>query len=1268
MRQSNINDRAQRAFDFFVSKGWSPAQAAGIVGNGQAESGKGLNERAVGDSGAALGIFQWNDRRPKLIQWAKNNGRDHLDFDTQLEFAQHELETSESYAASRLRAATTVDEAAAAFMHFERPSGYSRNNPTAGHNWAGRLANAKAIFGGNMSYPQIDRGNIPRESVSSTPNGDKVSFDNPISPRAVTTDVEMNQFNAQQAAQAPAFDSKWDAFKAAREDESMINWMMKGRTDLLPDPNWQPTPDILNAAKAGVPEQFWPQLGKAHSQAHLEQIKEGILADVDYEKKMEGLGWTGTGLRVGASLTTIDNLALLLLAPEVSLPKYGGMLAKVGIKAAEGAFINTLTEIPRVAYKPSANGTDLLWAAGTGAALGGAFGAFAKNPALAQESAEYIRIGKSLQAHAEEELKAGTMLRSVDLPGSAGAARVSSRDVLTDAGEDWLHGAVDNAIERSWASRIRWDVAGKGKASENPATRAFTSHAVVDVVGNADKTKVSHIAAEEWQKQLDFDFSMRAEQGHVQHFNEFMTSRGITGAGKDEAEVEFKKLVTNYLDNVRPEKEWDAAVKKQGDLIRKSYADYLEYLKNPGLLDGSERRAVAGFENVDRAPYRPNIADHQKIDAHSVRYGDDTMREFVAQAFLRKVPELGEELARRMGKGYWRTLREATAGMSNLDRVLHGNDMEALKKALQDIDLSDADIQKVISVAKPKPSKEGGTARSKRKALYDNNFEMMVRNKSTGEMEKLRMADLFQDDYLYGFKSYSRQMSGQIGMAMMRIKNPLYSADNPHAAEFLVDGITSRGEFDKFVREMRSVWDAKTHIPHADRMKAANADEARLQFIYDRITGTPDQTKFPNLAKWARAVHGYNYTRVMNQVGLAQLGEMLGVGTQIGLKAALEGMPSFRAMLRDAKTGQLQTSFAREMEELSGFGADWFRDGFRHHLDDMGEMINRSANGQRWNKVDDLLHTGKRITNVVSGMSTVDTFSRRWASAAAVMKIVNAAAKTAEGGSVKGLNMNRMRALGLDDDMAHRVFAQIRKHADFEDGAISSRKYLAGNFGKWDDQEALSHFRTAVWRWSRMVIQDNVVGQGNVMLSHPMARTILQFRNFMMNAWTNQLLRNLHHMDFNTFASFMTTSVVGGMVYTAQQYLNSTGRSDQKDYLEEKLSPSGIAKAMVQRGEWSSIMPTIIDTGLYVTSFKPWFEDRASGLASNAFSNPTFDLASTGLKASHGIGRAIRQGGWSQSEIRALQRIMPFQNVIGVQPLVNSLIRHQPERTRSSSW
>jgi hypothetical protein len=1250
----------QRAFQHFIGKGWSPAQASGIVGNLLAEN-NGMDPGLANKIGA-YGIAQWLDRRPALEKFARERGQPSNDFETQLAFIDHELATTESYAASQLRAAKTPRQAAAAFAHFERAEGYSRDNPTGIALWDKRAGNAEAVHQQFADYPGTPGMAPDASAVTATPDPTaKVSWQNPIQPTTPITDVEQHQaaFQSQQAH--PAYGTA-EAFGKAFTEEGVGGWIWQSMQNKPWEPNFKPSMDQLKAWQNGIPEEYHGAFGGALSTKHGDQIRDNILRELDYERRMANTPGS-TALRIGAGFLDPVADAAILTAPEIAIPARIGRIGRIATKGVEAAGINAVLEAPRIENSPTADRSQYLWAAGTGLALGAAFGAIGRNPATASEADQLMRIGKSIQKHSEAEIEAGQQLVSPP-GGSVGAASASYREGLKATTEDWLHRAVDDAIDRSAFDKVRFDLAGKGKASENPLTRAFTSGTVVDVVGNKDKSKVVQITAEEWQRQLDWDFSSRAIQEHQKGFFDYMKDREIPASGKAEAEVEFRQQVTAYMDNVRPELQFDPNVKKVGDALHKLYADWLEYAKNPGLLDGTTRRPVAGFENVSRENYRPAMSDHEKIDWHTNTFGDKSMREFIAEAFLGKSPELGRELARKMATGYWRTMREAVAGITNLDRAIHGNDLEALKTALADMGgLSSKEIDHVVSIVTPKPSEGATMARAKRRAIYDLNFKSQVRD-TNGALREVSMRDLFHDDSLKLFKSYTRQMSGQVAMAMVRVKNPLFHAvENPTVPEHLIDGITSKAEFDKALQDMKAVWDAKGDVPLDVRKASVARDEKRMQFMYDRVTGVPQAFKSTTAGRALKAAMDYNYVRIMNQVGLAQIGEMMGVVTQLGLKAASEGMPALKSMFRDARTGKLNTEFAREMEELSGFGADWWMDGYHLTHDAESYAINRSSASKFFNKADDLAHKGKRVTNAISLMGPVDTFSRRWASSAVVMKIVNAAAAS-DAQAIRGVNMQRMAAIGIDEGMARRIFDQIKKHATFDGGEVGGRNYVAGNFLKWDDREALSAFRGGVWRWSRMIIQDPHIGQTNTWLGHQMGRMIFQFRNFMLGSWTNQFLRNIHVRDWNGFATWMTTSVFGGAVYSAQTYLNSMGRSDQKDYLKDKLSAKGLAAAAFQRGDWSSLWPNIIDTGVGFAGFNPIFDTRSSGLASNFFDGfPAKDLYDSAHKGIRGVNRAVREGGWSQGEIRSLARILPFQNALGVAPLLNSMISHQPLRS-----
>lgn len=140
--------KANQMLQYFMQQGgYSQTQAAGIIGNLLTESG--LNPSAVGDNGKAYGIAQWNDRQPKLREWAARTGRNVGDEYAQADFMMHELNTSESEAGAMLRAATTIEEAVNAIVHFERPSGYnaSQRNAADAMHYDRRLGSAMTVAG-----------------------------------------------------------------------------------------------------------------------------------------------------------------------------------------------------------------------------------------------------------------------------------------------------------------------------------------------------------------------------------------------------------------------------------------------------------------------------------------------------------------------------------------------------------------------------------------------------------------------------------------------------------------------------------------------------------------------------------------------------------------------------------------------------------------------------------------------------------------------------------------------------------------------------------------------------------------------------------------------------------------------------------------------------------------------------------------------------------------------------------------------------------------
>lgn len=122
MSEAALSNSEQSAFNFFVTKGLSKVQAAGVIGNLMQESG--VNPAAVQyGGGPGRGIAQWSvggrwdhDAGDNVTAYASARGQNRWALATQLDFTWYELTTFSGYGLGELRAASTVSAAVIAFQ------------------------------------------------------------------------------------------------------------------------------------------------------------------------------------------------------------------------------------------------------------------------------------------------------------------------------------------------------------------------------------------------------------------------------------------------------------------------------------------------------------------------------------------------------------------------------------------------------------------------------------------------------------------------------------------------------------------------------------------------------------------------------------------------------------------------------------------------------------------------------------------------------------------------------------------------------------------------------------------------------------------------------------------------------------------------------------------------------------------------------------------------------------------------------------------------
>lgn len=179
-------DNAEKAYNYYISQGFTPEQSAGIVGNLQAESGYNLNANSFNSAGGgngAKGIAQW--RGDRQAAFAARYGHDILNgtFEEQLDFTMYEFRTTEKAAYDAIKNSTTSADSARAFDEkYERSGGGTITK---------RVGNANALlnlFSGKINTTQDDSANPYLNSSSDAVR----NYGNPpLPPQMTGEDIEL---------------------------------------------------------------------------------------------------------------------------------------------------------------------------------------------------------------------------------------------------------------------------------------------------------------------------------------------------------------------------------------------------------------------------------------------------------------------------------------------------------------------------------------------------------------------------------------------------------------------------------------------------------------------------------------------------------------------------------------------------------------------------------------------------------------------------------------------------------------------------------------------------------------------------------------------------------------------------------------------------------------------------------------------------------------------------------------------------------------------
>ena len=766
---------------------------------------------------------------------------------------------------------------------------------------------------------------------------------------------------------------------------------------------------------------------------------------------------------------------------------------------------------------------------------------------------------------------------------------------------------------------FRFDRAGVTDMSKNKLVRGI-SNILYESIG---KTGKNWVRSKTMSQVKQFELNRQRTlyyKNWVSGYDAWLKENGfkrmhLHGITKRE---EFNELVARAI---RGESIESPAVNKMANAQRERYSELLQKAKDAGV-----RGADKVEENFN---YLTRIYSNAKLSKLIDRFGSEKVENFLAKAMR---GGLNEKANKRLAKYLMRVIqKQKSEYQMNIGGILNAKAEDLNRLLREQTDLSADEILEITNAVFPS---KGGTSNifKSRRAKLDETY-------SDGEMS---ISDFLENDSEILFLNYANNLSGQIALAER--------------------GFKSGSDWTAMMRQIEKEYE-NMGIPREDKVRI-NEMKA-LQSGYDHLVGKPLEDISTTYSTFGRIMRKYNFARIMNQVGFAQLAEIGVLIANVGLRQTIRHLPEMRKLVKRLKNGEIDDEFMREAEEVfGGFGSERLINQVANQSDEFGARLSTS----KVVKVERALDHLNRITADISGMNIVNMAMKRIALKGMVQKWVD----EAFGGSA-AMTKKRARDLGISDAMYKRIIDQIKAHAVTEEGALTKRKIRRINIDNWVDQEAASIYAHALNRWGRRTIQENDIGEQMFLgglTDSTTGKILFQFRGFMMTAYGKHLLHGLKMNDVQAYKGFMMSTMFAGMAYVAQiqaQAALMTGR-ERKKFLEKRLGKTdeeiikNIAKAGFQRSAFASLIPATVDTGLGIFGVNPLFHYRSTGLDSNIITgNPTYDLLWTkGFSPTGGIARTAKamwdkDYDFSQSQYNDLTQMFILQNALGIQNVIRKI-------------
>jgi hypothetical protein len=256
------------------------------------------------------------------------------------------------------------------------------------------------------------------------------------------------------------------------------------------------------------------------------------------------------------------------------------------------------------------------------------------------------------------------------------------------------------------------------------------------------------------------------------------------------------------------------------------------------------------------------------------------------------------------------------------------------------------------------------------------------------------------------------------------------------------------------------------------------------------------------------------------------------------------------------------------------------------------------------------------------------------------------AVKAADGGTASARQLRTLGESGIEPHMASRITKAFEEGGEVRDGV-----HLP-NTADWADAEARRVFEGAVARDADISVL--TPGQEKPLwMSHPILSVIGQFKSFTAAATERILISNLQRRDAQVLQGLVFSMGLGMLSYKLNSLTGGQPTSDRpQDWIKESISRGGMLGWFEEGNAMASKMTRGgVDVYRLIGSDKP-LTRYASRSAMDQLLGPTAGkiggILSVGAAAS-------KPSEWSESDSKALRRLVAGQNVFYLRGLLNQV-------------